>query len=87
MYTPLRGQEINEEIGEKKKKIYIYVYIFIQTKDKMWLHKTYETGKNSKNKDYNKWMSQIINLTLQLKQLEKERKHAKPKVSFGEKKS
>ena len=32
-------------------------------------------------------MSQIINLTLQLKQLEKERKHAKPKVSFGEKKS
>ena len=35
MYTTLRGQEINEEIGEKKKKIYIYVYIFIQTKDKM----------------------------------------------------
>ena len=32
-------------------------------------------------------MSQIINLTLQLKQLEKEKKHAKPKASFGEKKS
>ena len=30
-------------------------------------------------------MSQIINLTLQLKQLEKEKKHAKRKVSFGEK--
>ena len=37
MYAPLHGQEINEEFGEKKKKIYIYiyVYIFIQTKDKM----------------------------------------------------
>ena len=71
---------------EEKKNIYIYVYIFIQTKDKMWLHKTYETEKISKSKDYNKWMSQIINLTLQLKQLEKEKKHANPKVSFGEKK-
>ena len=50
------------------------------------MHKTYETEKISKSKDYNKWMSQIINLTLQLKQLEKEKKHANPKVSFGEKK-
>ena len=32
-------------------------------------------------------MSQMINLTLQLKQLEKEKKHAKRKVSFGGKKT
>ena len=28
MYTPLRGQKINEEIGEKKNKIYIYMFIY-----------------------------------------------------------
>ena len=43
----------------------------------MWLHKAYETGKNTKSKDYNKGMSQIINLTLQLKQLDKHKKHTK----------
>ena len=48
----------------------------MQTNDNiMWLHKTYETGINIKSKDYKKGMSYIINLTLQLKQLDNERKN------------
>ena len=39
---------------------------------------------NSKN--YNKEMSQIVNLILQLKQLDNDKKHNKPKISFGKKK-
>ena len=62
------------------------VFIFIQTNDNiMWLHKTYETGINIKSKDYKKGMSYIINLTFQLKQLDNEKKHNKPKISFVKK--
>ena len=46
----------------------------------MWLHKACKTGKNNKSKDYNKGMSQIINLSLQLKQLGKHKKHTKYQV-------